>query len=588
MAGPFGVVGKYFGSAASQTAAFAGGLAISPTLLPILQELENEAWSVHPDKPPSAAALALGVAQGQVDPGKAAHWATETGYGAEAFAALVDIANTGPPLGQALSALRRGIWTPAQYRVALNRQGIEPEWFDGLIALRDERLDPAVVAVAIQRGIIRAPFELPVPPPTSGGVVPSFPVSDIDALAEVAAAGIDRSRLFVQTAIVGNPASPQQAASAFFRGLIERTDFDRAIAEGNTRTEWGETILEESRSILTPHEYVEARLRGWIDDGQLHEGAGKHGMTAADTDLLAQLSGRPLSFRQVFIGLARGGKYDGPTTGIDPAFLKQLQESNIRPEWYSLAWAQRYSYPSAFVLRALVQDGDITEAEGEQILVFEGWDPALAHTVAAKWAGGSGSGSKEATAANLRAEYEGLFIDRPTLLEGLGHLGYTPHDAEMMADLGDAARVKKWRDEYVTAVEKAFLAHNLTADQARADLIEQGIAAEAADNAIRLWTLRQAVERKTLTPAQIAARFNRQTLTQAQALAELEDHGYTPADAAALLGIAAPVLTVPQILAAYKAGEITRDQALAQLAGEGFTAAQGVELVDTAVPPAAS
>ena len=78
-----------------------------------------------------------------------------------------------------------------------------------------------------------------------------------------------------------------------------------------------------------------------------------------------------------------GGTYDGALTGIDPAFLKGLRESDIRPEWYSLAWAQRFTYPAAFVLRALAQAGDLTQAEVEEILLFEGWEPTLARKVQA-------------------------------------------------------------------------------------------------------------------------------------------------------------------------------------------------------------
>ena len=65
-----------------------------------------------------------------------------------------------------------------------------------------------------------------------------------------------------------------------------------------------------------------------------------------------------LNFRQVFIGERRGGVYNGATGALEPPFLKSLQESNIRPEWYNLAWAQRYTYPSPFVLRSLTQSGN--------------------------------------------------------------------------------------------------------------------------------------------------------------------------------------------------------------------------------------
>src|SRR5205807_6194553 len=127
-----------------------------------------------------------------------------------------------------------------------------------------ERLDPSVVATAIQRGIMRDPGFLPVGPPTATGKVPAFPVSPLDPVAEAKAQGINEERLFVETAIVGLPLSLQEAASAYFRGIIELADFERAVAEGNTRNEWGAAALAQARQILTASEYAELQLRGFL------------------------------------------------------------------------------------------------------------------------------------------------------------------------------------------------------------------------------------------------------------------------------------------------------------------------------------
>ncbi len=169
-------------------------------------------------------------------------------------------------------------------------------------------------------------------------------------------------------------------------------------------------------------------------------------------------------------------------------------------------------------------------------------------------------------------------------MAALVKLGYSQTEASMLADLGDAARVKKSRDEYIGVVHKAFLAHEIQAAQARADLAEAGIDAAAIDHLLHFWTLSLAVSRKQLTPAQIAASYTRGTITLAVALADLADRGYTPEDAQTLLGLAAPVLSVTQIEAALRRGAITRDAAVLQLEGLGYTEAQATELLAAAVP----
>ena len=120
-----GIVGRWFGNAISEATAFAAGIAIGPVLGPPVQALKNATWSKYPNVPPPFALLAEGVAQGQVDEGAARTWAAEQGIGDSQFTSLIDIANTGPPLGSALEAFRRGFLTRGQYTTALNRQGIE-------------------------------------------------------------------------------------------------------------------------------------------------------------------------------------------------------------------------------------------------------------------------------------------------------------------------------------------------------------------------------------------------------------------------------------------------------------------------------
>jgi hypothetical protein len=379
-------VGKFLGNTVGEAAAFAAGVAISPVLHPVVQSLANEAWAVDPTKPLDATLIAEAVAHGHIDAADGRAEALLTGCSNARFDELVKASLTGPGVQSAFELWRRNRIEPGQFDGALQKAGIEPEWIALVHDLKDVWLDPAIIAVAVQRGLLPNEGILPVGPPTVEGKVPPMPVVGLDPFVEAAGSGVNPDRLKVLTRIVGLPASPDLAARMVFRGIIEPADFDRAIAEGNTRNEWAPFLFDGFREILTAHDYIEARLRAWIDTQQMHDGTAKHGMSDTDADLLLKISGRPLSFHQSFIGARRGGTYDGDFSAIPPYFLKSLQESNIRPEWYALAWAQRYVYPTAFVLRALTEAGDLTETETHDILLYEGWEPTLAAKVANKWA----------------------------------------------------------------------------------------------------------------------------------------------------------------------------------------------------------
>jgi len=219
----------------------------------------------------------------------------------------------------------------------------------------------------------------------------------------------------------------------------------------------------------------------------------------ADTDLLFKITGRPLSFHQVFIGERRGGVYDGPIDAIDPAFLKALRESNIRPEWYNLAWAQRYSYPSAFVLRALTEAGDLTQAETHEILLFIGWPPPLAEKVSTRWAGGVGAAADP--------------------------------------------NVKKAQTQLWSATHRSYVAGETDEAQAQERMGALGIPAAAQLDILTLWALERQLVRKTLTPAQIKKAYAEpvenpatgQLWTREDALAALLELGYSADNAETFL-----------------------------------------------------
>lgn len=530
-----GMIARFFGRTASEGAAFAFGVASAPVLAPAVETLRQEAWSKYESRALDAAEAALLVAEGlwTADDGKAE--ASRHGVNSDRFAAMVEAAQTAPDAATLRVLWRRGAIDTAAFEHGLRKARLEDRWTGPLESLKTDRLDPAVIAVAIQRGIIADPGILPVAPPTGTGKVPAFPVFDIDAIGEAAAAGIDRERLSVMVGNVGLPASVQQAASAYFRGIIELDDYYRAVSEGNTRNEWRDAILEQARQILTATQYVDARLRGWIGDAAMYQGTAKHGMSRADTDLMFKTHGRPLSFRQVFIGLRRGGEYDGPVTDLDPAFLKALQQSSVRPEWYNLAWSQRYSYPSAFVLRALTQAGDITQADAHEILLFQGWEPTLAEKVARAWAAGGGTAGKTLTKAELQAEYEGSFITETEYRQALTDLGYSGDELQLEIELGNARRVKKFRDAVVTKVQKAYVVREIDDGQARTDLASVAVTGEAADNILKLWAIERDVTTRTLTPAQIAKAYKRALITRPDALTRLDNLGYSATDAQLLL-----------------------------------------------------
>ena len=489
-----------FGSTPGLIVAAGVGAAASVALEPAFELPKQQAWEANPNRILDPGLLARLVAQGGVEVQAATDEAQRDGYGEDKLAALIYLAQTTPAVAEAMTLWRRGLISDELWQHALVKAGLDTRYVAGLSALKEsEPLDPAVIATAIQRGIIEDPGFLPVKPPSVGGKVLPFPVAQIDALAEAAQSGVSRERLFAETAIVGLPASPDLAARMTFRQIIERADFDRAVSEGNTRNEWRDALFEGFREILTAREYAELELRGFLTADERRAATAKHGMSGADSDLLYDVLGRAIATHAVTTGLARGGKYPSTYDDVPEPYRSAIERSNIRPEWAGLAYANRYSYPSAFVIRALLTDGVLSAEQGKQVFLDLGWRPDLAEQVATAYAGSAGG---------------------PT----------DPH-------------VKKAQTQLWTTTHRSYVAAETDEADARARLAELGVAADAQTAVLALWTAERALIRKQLSPSQIRKAVQGQIVnlatgqpwTGVEAEQALLDRGYSRDDALTFL-----------------------------------------------------
>lgn len=506
----FGLFARFFGRTVSEGAAFAMGAATAPVLEPPLESLRQAAWDANATRALEVVALAEGLARGKIDPDYAHAEARLSGFAEWRLDRLVRILEEGPGTSRALELWRRGLIDEAGFRAALKHDGLEDRWIEVMGELHDVLLSPAELANARQQGHIDAARQL----------------------RESALQGVTEDRAEILFQNVGLPPGPETMQRAANRGLTDRATFGTAIREGHTKTKYTELLWEMRAAVLSATQYVNAAIRGWITTDAMYAGAAKTGISREDADLLFKIHGRPISFRQVFIGRRRGGTYDGPTGGIDPAFLSSLRQSDIRPEWYNLAWSQRYTYPSAFVLRGMAQAGDLTAAEVEQVLLYVGWEPTFAAKVAGRWAqGASGTGGKTETVTQLRAEYESGFLPETQFRQALEQLGYTAQAVQTLVHLGDYARVKKVRDQLVANARKGYVNRGLDEGRARELLTQAGMHATAQDAEIAGWNAERDSLTAELTDAQVVKAYKKGLLTEAEALDELVSRGLPDADA---------------------------------------------------------
>ena len=498
---PFGIVARATVGSAGNAVSFAFGLAVAPLLAPVLEEVRHAAWERHPSKLPDVGSLVEGVAQGQIDETTAKDWAKKEGFDTGPWDAMVEAASVGPPLEAAQEARRRGVLSPESLHTVYKRHAIEEVWWPALDRLIPDVLDPGQLAAAIHRGLIPDPGLLKGEQPSPPFNVEAYPVYPIDAAQEAQASGFDMERLGVLVGLQGLPMGTHEAALAFFRGIITHGDYIRAFNESNSRNEWAEAVLEQARQIPTARDFFENALRGYHDLAWAQEQAKRHGMSEADALVIYQNQGRPMNVHQITTALSRGGTFNPEPGEITDPYLAAIVEGNLKPAYYDLALANRYTLPSPFAMRQLAQSGVWSEAKTAQRLKDLGWPPDDADEVAKAWAGG--------TAAKADT-----------------HLG--------------KAQTQLW-----TTTHRSYIAGESDDATATAALAAAGVQPATVPQVLTIWQHERELVRKQLTPAQIKKAYNKAEInpatgavwTRDEAMAELIQRGYNSNDAASLLDL---------------------------------------------------
>jgi hypothetical protein len=470
---------------------FGLGVALGEALRPLAVSLSQDAFSTDPSKALDAGDAAKIVAQAIQDNGWGTTEAEQTGLNSDRFSWLAQTQLTAPGTGQLLELLRRAQIGDDDFTHGLRKAQLETTWDAAIKSLVQQPLQPEEIAKAIHRGIMVADGLLIALPPTEPGDVPSVPPSTIDPITEASWSGIEQERLRIMVGNAGLPLGLMEMLQLMNRGFMKPQDVQRGIAESNLRNEYQDVALQLARRILTPHEYAELSLRGWITTDAMHAGAEMSGMTDADTDLLFKMQGRPIVPHQITKGLARGGSYEGPTGDIPDVYITAMRQSNVRPEWYQLDYlANQYTWPSYFVLKAITPSV-LTVEQCTDILLWSGWEPTLAKATAESFASTAGTG-----------------VD---------------------------PNVTKARSQLWTATHNSYVNSNTDEAEAKTRLTLIGVDDTAQTAILALWDSERSLVRTSLTAAQIVKAVGQPGKDAAWATERLQELGWSADDAATLL-----------------------------------------------------
>jgi hypothetical protein len=406
------------------------------------------------------------------------------------FAALVQYYLNGPQLGMALQALQRGKITEAQYRHALTKQGIEPQYHDAMVDLRRYVVPPTdLVRMAVrevfnaqQRAFLTLDAEYPG-----------------DVTAKAGELGIEPDTMRDYWAAHWELPSYTQLAAMLHRGELEPQEFRDALKALDYAPVWRRPLEVIARAIPTMTDFIRFAQREVFSPGQRRD-----------------------------LGLDA----DYPDAFTAKAALHGMTEQDARDYW-----AAHWRLPSARQGYTMLWRHEIEAPELDGLLKALDypavWRRRLANIAHIK-----------PGRIDLKRFYRHGIYSRAQLLEGYRQIGYAPADAESMTAVaiaesagGDEAQTwaNRARSRLFAVAHNEYLAYSIDPPTALRKLEAIGISDAEGQTILALWNEEAEIQRLELTPAQIRKAYRKALYTETVALAELEERGYSPDDARTFL-----------------------------------------------------
>lgn len=496
---------------------------IAPNRYEILRELAQIRLS--------PADLAEAVLRSYMTPAEAEAEAKPQGWDAGRLAILTDLAGDAPGPQQLAEALRRGIITrtghgpgSTSYDQGITETRLHNKWGPVLERLSEQLLTPADAASAVVRNF-----------------------KSLGEAEKIAAEqGVSVADFITLIHLAGDAPGPQQLAEALRRGVIAdagkgpaSTSFEQGIAEGRLADKWAPVIKDLAKIWPTPVDALQALLEGQLSDTEARALYEKLGGDLQFFEVLFNTRGSAPTPLELIEMANRGYiPWDGTgphVTSFEQGFLEGPWRNKWGPVYRRFA---EYLPPESTVI-TLLSHGAISQREAAVLLARQGMSETLvtayldeAHTEALS--------DYRGTSIQMALDaYEAQIVSKADTTVILESLHVTPSAVELLLAYTDIKRAFTAVGNAIARTRTLFAARKITVETARESLSRLNVPAASIPGIMAAWELENSISVKVLTEAQIvdAAEFG--IFSEQEALTELENIGYTPFDAWALLSIKA-------------------------------------------------
>lgn len=481
-----GLLGRFLGSAVSNSAGYAIGGALLPTLEPLTQDIANTAWHNHDVKPLAATAAAEASVRGFMDDSLAQTEASYTGFNDDRFDTLKLLHGQTPPIETLAALRRRDLITAADFAEGIAQLGYLPQWrsvLRNLTAVLPSVTDMVRFAVReVYDPASRSALDL-------DAELPGAFVQDAQNL------GLSADRAGQYWAAHWELPSYEQGAQMLFRTNLGAAGFSGLLKALDYAPTWRDKLEEIARPIPPLSDMIRFAVRDVYTPATVN------------------------------------------TFGLDedfPAvFAEQAALHGMEPPYPQQYWMAHWRLPSAQQGYRMLWRDELNPQQLDVLLKALDYPPFfrqklanIAHLVPGR--------------IDLKRMLKHDILNRQQVKAGYVRLGYTDSDAERLTQIAEseltsgtttAPWLNRARSRLFTVTHNEYLDGSIDAGRAVALMAEIGVPQNQRQPILNLWNAEGEIDRLELTPAQIKRAFRVGKYDLTQATAELAERGMTAEDA---------------------------------------------------------
>lgn len=412
-----------------------------------------------------------------------------------------------PDLSTSLELLRRGAISAQDAALYMTRNGIAPDTQNLLLQLSEILLSPPDLADMVVRGV----------------------KTQDQGTAQAARSGVNADDFNALVLITGEPPGLEQMLEGFRRGFIDQATLERGIRQSRYRNEWI-PLLEKLRfSPMSVADAVNAVVQNHLSSAEGNAISEQNGLTPGAFDVLIQTAGEPLSRTEMEQLYNRG-------LVTEQQVKQALLESRVKNKYVDLAFQLHRKIPPTNLIQRALRYGIYTHADAIKSIMDDGYSQTDAERLVA-----SASAEKLHVFSNrvvsaIETAYEENTIPVDQARAMIASLGYEGTEADFILQAAEFRRSSRIVNQVANNVKGRYVAHIITRIQASNDLDAIGIPAPQRDYMLSLWDIEYGAHVRHLTEAQVVKAVTKKLITVDDGTARLVTMGYTPEDAALLLG----------------------------------------------------